>query len=214
MKNRRMSCAVYFLVLVFLFVFFSGCGPTLQAGGDVAQGRQALFRGDYQVALGYFQRAAQTEPNYIYGTELREGVLSYLGRTQYLTGDLTGARQTLEQSLSRHKGNNLTRLYLGLTFARQDDRKRGLPQIETGMKGISHFLNYITTAFSSDFGQFWDPSQDIRRAIANNLAVIARGGFDWATLIANGESIGMKFEQEPDLAKETEQQYQFQQSLD
>jgi len=214
MKNRRMSHNVLFLAASVLLISFYGCGPSFQAGGDVAQGRQALFRGDYQVALGYFQRAEQMEPNYIYGTELREGVLSFLGRTQYLTGDLTGARRTLEQSLSRHKGNNLTRLYLGLTLARQDDRKRGLPQIETGMKGISQFLNYITTAFSNGFGQFWDPSQDIRKAIANNLAAIARGDFDWAALIANGESIGMKFEQEPDRAQQDEQQYQFQQSLD
>ena len=171
----------------------------------MAQGRQALFRGDYQGALGYFQVAQQADPNSIYGTELREGVLSYLGRAQYLTGDLAQARQTLERSLSQHKGDNLARLYLGLTLARQDDRKSGLQQIEAGMKGIRDFLNYITSTFSYDFGQFWDPNRDIRNAIANNLGIIARGNFEWPTVIANGESIAMNMEQEPDRAQQQQE---------
>jgi len=209
-KSNRRACS---FVLYSLAALLSACGPGFQAGGDIAEGRQALFRGDNQIALGYFQRAAQTDPNYIYVNELREGVFSYLGRAQYLSGDLTGARRTLEQSLSRHKGNNITRLYLGLTLARQDDRKGGLQQIETGMKGISHFLNYITEAFRFSFGQYWDPSQTIRKAIANNLATITSGNIDWPTLIANGESIGIKIEQEPDLAQRMQERVRFEESL-
>jgi hypothetical protein len=133
-------------------------------------------------------------------------VLSYVGRAQYLTGDLTPARQTLERSLSLHKGDNVARLYLGLTLARENDRRNGARQMELGMKGISAFLNYITSAFSSGFGQFWDPGHAIRNAIANNLALMAQEGFDWSTVIANGESIGMKIEQEPDLAQQQQNQ--------
>lgn len=78
--------------------------------------------------------------------------------------------------------------------------------MELGIKGISAFLNYITSAFSSGFGQFWGPSHAIRNAIANNLALMAQEGFDWPTVIANGESIGMKIEQEPDLAQQQQDQ--------
>ena len=76
-----------------LVVFLSACA-NIQTGGDVAQGRQALFAGDNQTALAHFHNAAQTASNYVYGTELREGVLSFLGRTQYLAGQLPQARQT------------------------------------------------------------------------------------------------------------------------
>ncbi len=51
----------YSLAVLLFAVFFSGCGPGFQAGGNVAQGRQAMFRGDYPTALGYFQSAAQTD---------------------------------------------------------------------------------------------------------------------------------------------------------
>ena len=187
-------------------IIFAGCGPGFQAGTDIDRGRQAMIMGNYQSALGYFQGAAQADPNYIWGTELREGVYSYLGRTQYLTGDLTQARTTLERSLSLHKSDNLARLYLGLTLARQNDRKRGLQLIESGMKGIAAFINYITSAFANDFGQFWDNNNDIRNSIASNLQAIAKGNFDWPTLIANGETIAMKFEREPDFANQQEEQ--------
>jgi len=77
--------SLYSLTLFSLIAFLSACA-VVQTGGDVAQGRQALFEGNNQAALSDFQSAAQTDPNYVYGTELREGVLSYLGSAQYLTG--------------------------------------------------------------------------------------------------------------------------------
>jgi hypothetical protein len=195
-----------FLELLLLTVFFAGCGAGFQAGTDIARGRQAMIMGDNQTALSYFQNAGQADPNYVWGTELREGVLSYLGRAQYLTGDLTGARQTLERSVSQHKADNIARLYLGMTLARQGDRKSGLQQMESGMKGIRDFLNYITSTFASTFGQYWDNNNDIRNSITSNLQIIARGNFDWSAVIANGESIGMKIEREPDFARQQEEQ--------
>jgi len=213
MKVEKVSRAKHCLVLLFFVLFIFGCGANFQAGGDIAQGRQALFRGNNQIALGYFQNAERTDPNYIHGTELREGVLSYLGRAQYLTGNFAQAKQTLEQSLSQHQGDNIARLYFGLTLARLGDRQRGLRQIEAGLKGIRHFLNYITEAFKFGFGQFWDPNQEIRKAITNNLAMIERRNFDWPALIANGESIAMKMEQEPDQAQLQQQRQRFEEGL-
>jgi len=79
--------------------------------------------------------------------------LSFLGRSQYLNGQLAPARDTLQKALAQHQSDNLARLYLGLTLARQGDRKAGLSDIEAGMKGIRDFLNYITTTFALSFGQ-------------------------------------------------------------
>jgi tetratricopeptide (TPR) repeat protein len=205
-KPMNISLRRYSLAVLLFAVFFSGCGPSFQTGSDVAQGRQAMFRGDYPSALSYFQNAAQTDPGYIYGTELREGTLSFLGRAQYLNGQYTTARDTLQKAIAQHRSDNVARLYLGLTLARENDRQRGRNEIESGMKGIRDFINYLTTTFSTSFGQFWDPNQDIRKAVDTNLAMMARGNFDWPTLLSNSEALALNFEQEPDRARMQEEQ--------
>lgn len=204
MKSEMMKRRICSVTFGSFLVFFSGCGGGFQVAGDVAQGRQALLKGNSQGALGYFQNAAQTDPSYVYGTELRESVLSYLGRAQYLTGDLSGARGTLERCLAQDRADNIARLYLGLTLARQNDRQRGRNEIEAGMKGIRDFLNYLSTSFSMSFGQYWDPNRDIRKAIDSDLAMISRPNLDWPALISEGERIGMKIEEERDLALQRE----------
>ena len=127
--------------------------------------------------------------------------MSFVGRAQYLNGQLAPARDTLQKALAQHQSDNLARLYLGLTLARLGDRQAGLRDIEAGMKGIKDFLNYITTTFALSFGRFWDPGQAIRKSVDTNLAMIAKGNFDWPTLISNAETLAMNFEQEPDNAR-------------
>jgi len=209
MKIAKSTRVVGSVALVSLL---AGCGPGFYAGNDVAQGRQAMFKLDYPGALGHFQSAEQIDPRYIYGTELPEGTLSFLGRAQYLTARLEPARDTLQRAVMQHPDDNLARLYLGLTLARLGDRQAGLRDIEAGLKGIRDFLNYITSAFSGSFGQFWDPANAIRSAVAANLDMIAQESFDWPTLIANCEVIAMNFEQEPDRATHQEQR-QFQMNM-
>ena len=190
----------HFLAGLSLSVLLAACA-TFQGAGDIAQGREAMFAGNNQAALGYFQAAEQVDPNYIFGTELQEGVLSYLGRAQYLTGNYAQARQTLEKAVSQDKDDNVARLYLGLAWARQGNRQKGLQDIDAGMKGIYDFVDYITDTFRFSYGRDWDPGRDIRSAIERDRAMIASGKIDWSTLIANGESIAMKIEQEPDIVR-------------
>jgi tetratricopeptide (TPR) repeat protein len=187
--------------------FISGCATTFQGGSDVAQGRQALFRGDYSAALVHFQSAEQAGPNYVYGTELREGVLSYLGRAQYLNGQLPAARATLQQALAAHRSDNLARLYLGLTLARQGDQKAAANDIQSGLKGMNDFLNYIINTFQNTFGSFWDQNGNLRKSIAANQAMITSGSFDWSTLILNLEKLAMNYEQVEDLANQDQRQF-------
>ncbi len=187
----------YFSAWLSLSVLLSACAA-VRGGGDVEQGRQALLAGNYQAALGNFQNAEQADPNYVYGTELREGVLSFLGRAQYLTGNYAQARQTLEKALSQHRGDNLARLYLGLTLYRLGDQKAALTNIQRGMEGINNWLNYLNTNFAQEFGQGWDAGGTIRAGIKSDLAMISSGKIDWPKLIADGERLGIAIEQEED----------------
>ena len=191
---------IYFPAWLLVIVSLSACA-SIQSAGDIAQGRQALFEGNNQAALGYFQAAAQVDPNYLYGTDLQEGTLSFLGRAQYLNGDYTRARSTLEKALAQHKDDNVARLYLGLTLARQGETQKSLQDIDAGMAGIHDFLDSITDSFRFSFVKDWDPGRNIRSAIERDRAMIASGKIDWPTLIADGEWIAMNIEREPDLRK-------------
>ena len=178
-----------------LFVFLTGCA-SVQTGGEVQWGRQALLEGNNEAALGYFYSAAQRDPNYVYktGSSPRQGVWSYVGRSEYLTGRFPDARKNLERAISSNREEDIARLYLGLTLAREGDRQGGLKEIESGMRGINGFLDYINQAQRYSIGQFWDPDRDIRRAIQNNLAMISGKDLDWQRLTADTEWLGIRME--------------------
>jgi Tfp pilus assembly protein PilF len=156
MKKEITMKVIRFLSWLSLSVLLSACAVVTTAG-DIAQGRQAMLEGNYQLALDYFWTGDQVDPNYTYGAELREGVLSFLGRAQYLTGNYAQARQTLEKDLSHHRSDNVARLYLGLTLVRLGDREAGLTNIQRGMSGIHNWLDYLNDNFRFEFGQGWDP---------------------------------------------------------
>jgi tetratricopeptide (TPR) repeat protein len=190
------------LALFSLFVFVTGC-TSLQTGGEVQSGRQALLEGKNEAALGYFYSAAQKDPNYVYttGSSPKQGVWSYVGRSEYLTGRFPEARKNLERAVASNQQEDIARLYLGLTFAREGDRQRGLKEIEGGMRGINSFLDYINQAQRYSIGQFWDPDRDIRSAIQSNLVMISGKDLDWQRLTADTEWLGIRMEQESDLAR-------------
>lgn len=190
--------------LLFSLVGLLSACASFQAGNDVAAGRRAMLGGNNESALVYFQSVAQIDPNYKYGTAYQQGILSYVGRTEYALGRLPQARQTLEKALNANKDEDLTRLYLGLTLARSGDRQTGLKQIEGGMRGIHDWIEYITEAQRFSFGQFWDPAREIRSAIQTDLAMISTRDFDWQRLIADSEWIGKRMEEEGDKARNDE----------
>ena len=190
-----------------LLIFLAGCASLL-TGGEVQSGRQALLKGSNETALGYFYSAAQRDPNYVYatGSSPRQGIWSYVGRTEYLTGRFPQSRQTLERALATNRQEDIARLYLGLALAREGDRQRGAKEIESGMQGINSFLDYINQAQRFSIGQYWDPGRDIRAAIETNLAMISGKDLDWQRLIADAEWLGIRMEQESDLARRQEAQ--------
>ena len=192
------------ILLVFSsLVFLSGCAG-LQAGGDVAAGRRAMFAGNNEAALSSFQSAAQADPNYKYGSAYQQGVLSYVGRTEYALGRLPQARETLQKALIANKDEDIARLYLGLALARSGDRQAGLKEIESGMRGIHDWIEYITLAHRFSFGQFWDPAREIRTQIQGDLAMISGRDLDWQRLISDGEWVAKRMEEEGDKARNDE----------
>jgi tetratricopeptide (TPR) repeat protein len=193
------------LVVFSLLVFLAGC-TSLQTGGELQYGRQALLKGNNETALGYFYSAAQEDPNYVYatGSSPKQSVWSYVGRSEYLTGRFPQARQDLERALAGNREEDIARLYLGLTLGREGDRPSGLKEIEGGMRGINNFLDYINQAQRFSIGQFWDPGGDIRSAIQSDLAMISGKDLDWQRLTADTEWLGIRMEQESDLARRQE----------
>jgi tetratricopeptide (TPR) repeat protein len=177
----------YFSALLSLSALLSACA-SYQAGGYVQSGIQALLAGNNQTALSYLQAAAQQDPDYIYDTQLNLGVLSYLGRAQYLTGNYAQALQTLEKARAQNSSDNLAQLYLGLTQARLGNNQAGLQNIEASMKQINSWLNYLNGNFP---GEGWDPGGTIQANIKNALAMISSGNIEWPRLFAYGESVGL-----------------------
>jgi tetratricopeptide (TPR) repeat protein len=197
-----------FELLFSSLIFLAACS-TMKAGSDVAYGRQALLRRDNETALGYFQSALQADPNYKYGTAYQQGLLSYIGRAEYLTGRLPQARETLQKALAANKDEDIARVYLGLTVIRSGDREAGLEaglkDVETGMRGIHEWLDWVNEAFRFSFGQYWDPAHEIRKAIDGDLAMITARDIDWQRLIADGEWVARRMEEEGDKARDDEQ---------
>ena len=194
-----------YLRLAFLsLVFLCGC-VSLKAGTEVAYGRRALVGGDYETSLGYFQSAIQTDPSFKYGTAYQQGLLCYVGRSEYLSGRLPQAQQTLQKSLAVNKDEDIARIYLGLTLIRTDNREAGLKDVETGMRGIHAWLDWVTETFRFSFGQYWDPARAIRSAIQSDLAMMSGRDLDWQRVIADGEWVAMRMEEEGDKARNDEQ---------
>jgi tetratricopeptide (TPR) repeat protein len=154
--------------------------------------------------LPYFDRAVQTDPNFIMGFgAFREGAWTYVGRANYGIGKLPEAKQALERALAQDSSDNLARLYLGLVLVRDGERQAGAKQIEGGMRGLYDWLEYIT--YNTSYGTFWDPRREIRSEIQANLAMLSGKDIDWQKLIAGGEWVGLKMEDEIDRARRDEQ---------
>jgi len=176
-----------------------GC-VAYQVGGDIQKGRMELLYGDPKVALSYFERAAELDPNYRLNYAIfPEGVWTYVGRANYATGNLPAARTALERARTREE-DNLAKVYLGLVLTREGDRDRGYKEIEAGLKGVYDWYDY--TQFYSVEGQYWDPGKNLRRSIQSTLAGMSSRGSDSADLLQNVAMLGREIELEIDRARD------------
>jgi tetratricopeptide (TPR) repeat protein len=199
-------------VLAFILISLLAACTAYNAGGQFVAGRQALLRNDPQTALGYFLAASQSDPNYVFhAVHFREGIWTYVGRGQYATKRYQEARQSLERALSMDKDDNMARLYLGLTLARAGDLSRGIKEIESAMRGIHDWLEYINR--TRPFEAYWDPLREMRKAIEKDLDYISAKDFNPEQLIANAEWLGKRMEEEIDHVRQDERR-QFDRDFD
>lgn len=195
---KRLSLFGFFLALLFV----SSCA-SFRAAGEIQAGRVALFKDEPRIAVVHFRRAAEMDPNFLmkFGV-YSQGVWGYVGRTEYLTGNLSQARQTLERAVTQYNDDYLARIYLGLTLARDGDRPKGLGEFQSGMKSIRDWLDHIE--YNTTWGRFWDPEKKIRSEIERSLAMISTKQVNWEQLTAGGEWVGRTMEREIDEARRDE----------
>lgn len=186
-----------------LLLFLVGGCATYQAAGQVRSGRQALWVNKPEDALAYFQQVAQTNPNYIFQSEtFREGIWTYVGRSQYSLRRLTDARQSLERALSIYPDDYLAQLYLGLTLIRSGEDSSGFKELAVGMKGLYEWLEYKNR--TTPFTAFWDPLGKIRSELQRDLDQLSGKDIDRAQLISSAEWIGQRMEVEIELVRRDE----------
>jgi tetratricopeptide (TPR) repeat protein len=190
---------IFFLVAVF---FCSGCS-SLRNAGQMQAGRQALLAGNMERALPYFQEVASNNPDYIFESVLfRESIWTYLGRSQYALAMLEPARNSFERALSVYQDDYLARVYLGLTLARMGDHSRAAREIQIGMQGLHDWLEYMERSWPHQ--AYWDPLREIRSELEKDLAMISGKDIDWEKLIASGEWLGKRMEEEIEAVRRDE----------
>ena len=147
---------------------------------------------DNSPGLSIFQQAEQTDPDYIYGTELREGVASFLGRAQYLTARdyPLKPRQTLKKRLPSTRAT----ISPGYTLALRCivwGPKSGTDEYSAWSDGVSNWLDYLNANFAQEFGQDWDPGGTIGAGIKNQPQHDLQQPDRLAQLSADGERLGL-----------------------
>src|SRR5262247_4141572 len=144
------------LLFAFFLSFAAGC-TNFHAAGQVARGREALLQENPKSALAHFRSAAETDPDfYLNWSLLQEGVWTYVGRAYYATGNFGEARSALDKATSRYSWDNMAKLYLGLVLLRENDRARGLKEVDAGLLGFYDWIIYVNNYQRPD-GTYWDP---------------------------------------------------------
>ena len=176
---------------------------SFQTRGQVQSGRRALLVNDPETALPYLLEAANRDPSYVYISEnFREGIWTYVGRTQYALKRYQDARQSLERALANDKDDNMAQLYYGLTLFRLGDTARGVKEIKSAMQGIHDWLEYMER--TRPFQAFWDPLREIRKTIENDLDETRGKDLTLENLIADAEWVGNKMENEIERVRQDE----------
>ena len=186
--------------ILLTLIALTGC-TAFQTAGEFQRGRTALLSGMPAAATAYFQQVAALDSNLRYSI-LQEGIWSYLGRAYYDAKNYTEARSALERALTIDSGDSFARLYLGLTLARQGNHEAGQREVLLGLQGLYDRLEYVV--YDTSAGLYWDPTGQIRgeiQALQRDVK-ISRPNFEG--LFDRLESLGMRVEQEIDLARRDE----------
>jgi tetratricopeptide (TPR) repeat protein len=192
-KMRRFGWAAFFLIVLAL----AGCASFFVAG-RVQSGRQALLMNDPETALAYFQEVAERNPDYIHQSmNFLQSIWTYVGRAQYDLGRYADAQRSFERALSVYKDDPMAQLYLGLAMVRTGENSRGVQQIQTGLKSVSNWIEFLNRG--TPYFAFWDPRGEIRAEIEKTLASTSGEQVASASsVIESAEWVGRQMEEEID----------------
>lgn len=181
---------------------------SFEIGALVQSGRQALIKRDFAKALSHFEEVAKKAPSYIYkAAHFSEGIWTYVGRTQYATGHLQVAQQSLGHALTISPQDHLARLYLGMTLIRGGGQERGVVELKNAMQGLYDWIEDIVA--SRPFEAFWDPNKQIRNELQKTITMVTDLNADRSEIIASAEWLGQEIEEEIERARRDEsRQYQ------
>ena len=79
---------------------------------------------------------------------------------------------------------------------------RAAKELAVALAGLRDDLD--TFLANSPQGRFWDPGGELRKEIRNGIALLSARDQDWKKIIANGEWLGEKLEEETYKAREDE----------
>jgi hypothetical protein len=97
----------------------------------------------------------------------------------------------------------LARIYLGLTLLRSGEDSRGLKELDSGMKGLYDWLEYMNR--TRPYAAFWDPRGEIRTELLKDIDMLSSKDANRQQLISSAEWIGQRMEEEIDLVRRDEQ---------
>ncbi len=183
-----------------LFLFFLASQTSTAfgfgEGRKIMRGRDALLDSIPKAALPNFEAIAQSNPNYVNCAQgLCIGIWTYLGRTYHEVGNNQKALESLKKGKGRHhQPDRFNKIYLGLVMAQTGQTKEGTAELDAGLEAMGAWLSSYAGRGST--GQYWDPSGNLQKAIADTRNLLQGDKINWDKVNKDVRWLGVNFEQE------------------
>ncbi len=197
MNNQPFKISVCAMLFLFFLINYpsSTFASIFSNGRHIMKGRDALFQGNPKAALPNFEAIAQSNPNYINCAEdFCVGIWTYLGRTYHEVGNNQKSLESLKKGKGRHRRDRFNKIYLGLVMAQTGQTKEGTAELDAGLKALGAWLSSFAGRGST--GQYWDPSGNLQKAIADTRNLLPGDEINWHKVNKDVQWLGVNFEQE------------------
>ena len=165
-------------------------GSIFSDGRHIMKGRDALLNFNPKAALPNFEAIAQSNPNYINCAQgLCIGIWTYLGRTYHELGNNQKALESLNKGKGRNYTDSFNKIYLGLVMAQTGQTQEGKVKLDAGLEALGNWL-------AASAGQYWDPSGNLQKGIADTRTLLQGGLISWDKVNDNVRWLALSFEQE------------------
>jgi len=164
-------------------------------GRHIMKGRDALLDSNPKAALPNFEAIAQSNPNYINCFQgLCIGIWTYLGRTYHELANNQKALESLNKGKGRYYTDRFNKIYLGLVMAQTGETQEGKVELDAGLEALGDWLAAL--AGRGITGQYWDPSGNLEKGIADTRALLQGGLINWDKVNKYVHWLGVNFEEE------------------